>query len=111
MMLRQLMIVLADNAVKYNRDQGLIEITLQKQADSAVLAMRNSGTTLPEPMWERVFERFFRGISDVSSEVEGCGLGLSIAKAIVTAHLGRIDYSVSAGGMNQICVRLPLASQ
>jgi len=56
----------------------------------------------------RVFDRFFRGDTSHDQTVEGCGLGLSIAQWIVTAHQGTITVESPATGLTQVRVRLPL---
>jgi signal transduction histidine kinase len=67
----------------------------------------NTGTELPVDLRGRVFERFFRGDLAHNSAIEGSGLGLSIAKSIVEAHQGVIDYSVLPDRRTQVVVKLP----
>jgi signal transduction histidine kinase len=107
MRLRQLLLNLADNAVKYNECGGSIEMTLVRQNDAAVFSITNTGTALPAELRSRVFERFFRGDLAHNSATEGSGLGLSIAKSIVEAHHGAIGYSVMPDGRTQVVVTLP----
>jgi two-component system heavy metal sensor histidine kinase CusS len=107
MRLRQLLLNLADNAVKYNERGGSIEMTLVRQNDDAVFTITNTGIALPVELRSRVFERFFRGDLAHNSATEGSGLGLSIAKSIVEAHQGVIGYSVLPDGRTQVVVTLP----
>jgi signal transduction histidine kinase len=107
MRLRQLLLNLADNAVKYNVRDGSIEMSLQRQGDEAVFAIRNTGPALPPELRGRVFERFFRGDPAHNSAIEGSGLGLSIAKSIVEAHGGGISYSVLPDGRTEVSFTLP----
>jgi signal transduction histidine kinase len=107
MRLRQLLLNLADNAVKYNERGGSIEMTLVRQNDDAVFTITNTGIALPAELRSRVFERFFRGDLAHNSATEGSGLGLSIAKSIVEVHQGVIGYSVLPEGRTQVVVTLP----
>ena len=107
MRLRQLLLNLADNAVKYNEHGGSIEMTLVRQNEDAVFTIINTGTELPVELRGRVFERFFRGDLAHNSAIEGSGLGLSIATSIVEVHQGVIDYSVLPDRRTQVVVKLP----
>lgn len=108
MRLRQLLLNLADNAVKYNKRGGSIEMSLVRQNDDAVFTLTNTGMALPAELRTRVFERFFRGDLAHNSAIEGSGLGLSIAKSIVEAHQGGIGYEVLPDGLTQLIVTLPV---
>jgi len=106
MRLRQLLLNLADNAVKYNERGGCIEMSLVRQNDAAVFTITNTGPALPAELRARVFERFFRGDLAHNSAIEGSGLGLSIAKSIVEAHLGVISYDVLPDGRTRVVVTI-----
>ncbi|HUC86579.1 MAG TPA: HAMP domain-containing sensor histidine kinase [Candidatus Acidoferrales bacterium] len=103
--LRQLLLDLADNAVKYNQRHGQVDFSLQRDGTSAVLKISNTGPGLQPELLTRVFERFFRG----DTAVEGCGLGLSIAQWIVLAHHGKIDFVSQPNSLTTVTVRLPSA--
>ena len=107
MRLRQLLLNLADNAVKYNERGGSIEMTLSRQSDTGLFTITNTGPALPMEHRSRVFERFFRGDLAHNSSVEGSGLGLSIAKSIVESHHGSIRYEVLPDERTRVTVRLP----
>jgi signal transduction histidine kinase len=106
--LRQMLLNLADNAVKYNHAGGTVAITLKRDGGAAELRMANTGAGLARELQPRVFERFFRGDASHNREVEGCGLGLSIAQWIVQAHGGAIHFDSEPGQMTTVTVRLPL---
>ena len=110
MSLRQLLLNLADNAVKYNYPRGSVEISLAADAGRVVFAITNSGPALPPAIRARVFERFFRGDLAHNRSIDGSGLGLSIAKSIVDAHRGEMGYEVLADGRTQVSVVLPIAA-
>lgn len=107
--LRQLLLNLADNAVKYNQPSGTIEFSLQRQGPDAVLNISNTGKNISPEVLPRVFERFFRGDPAHNSAVDGCGLGLSIAQWIASAHNGHISI-VSGENLTTVTVRLPIAA-
>ena len=107
MRLRQALLNLADNAVKYNRREGRIEMSLQRVGHDAVFTIRNTGSGLAPDLRARVFERFFRGDPAHHGAIEGSGLGLSIVKSIVEAHAGRVSYEVLPDGRTQVAVALP----
>lgn len=106
--LRQLLLNLADNAVKYNQPQGRVTMGLRRADGAAEFTIANTGTgILPESL-PRVFDRFYRGDPAHSHAVDGCGLGLSIAKWIVLAHQGTIRIESGPSKLTTVTVRLPL---
>src|SRR5476651_1704477 len=76
--LRQLLLNLADNAVKYNQPQGRVTMSLRRADNFAEFKIANTGTGIPPETLPRVFDRFFRGDAAHSTTKDGCGLGLSI---------------------------------
>lgn len=110
MRLRQLLLNLGDNAVKYNASGGSIGMTLCQEGGEAVFTITNTGKPLTPELRTRVFERFFRGDPAHNSAIEGSGLGLSIAKSIVEAHGGSISYDVLPDGRTQVMLALAIAS-
>jgi signal transduction histidine kinase len=107
--LRQLLLNLADNAVKYNQPGGKIHFSLERDGAFSVLKISNTGAGLAPDLQPRVFERFFRGDASHNSAVEGCGLGLSIAQWIVHAHKGEIQFVSTPNQITTVSIRLPLA--
>lgn len=99
--IRQAVMILLDNAMKYVDENGTIKITVKGNDRSVILTVFNTGEPIPESKKRDIFERFFRA-EDSREKTEqqgGFGLGLSIAKNIISAHNGRIylDYSDEAG--------------
>jgi len=90
--LRQLLLILADNAVKYNQPDGYVRLRLEKQEDQAVITITNSGPGISPEQQGQVFDRFFRGVENQARSIDGSGLGLSIAQWIVKAHHGTITF-------------------
>ena len=108
--LRQLLLNLADNAVKYNQPQGGVAMNLRRADGFAEFTIANTGAGIPPEILPRVFERFYRGDPAHSQTVDGCGLGLSIAQWIVSAHGGTIRIESVQGQLTTITLRLPLAT-
>ncbi len=106
--LRQLLLNLTDNAIKYNRPNGHVEIELQRKNDGAEIKISNTGAGIAPEFLPRVFDRFFRCDESHSSAVDGCGLGLSIAQWIVDAHGGRIQITSEPEQLTTVIVRLEL---
>ncbi len=105
--LRQLLLNLTDNALKYNQAEGRVALSLTRSNGAAVLKISNTGPGIPSAMLPRVFDRFYRCDPAHSNEIEGCGLGLSIVEWVTKAHHGEIDIS-SGQEMTTVTVRLPL---
>ncbi|MGH7980400.1 MAG: sensor histidine kinase, partial [Limisphaerales bacterium] len=105
--LRQLLLNLTDNAIKYNHPSGSVAISLERDAAFARLKVENTGAGLAPELQPRAFDRFFRGDGSHSSAVDGCGLGLSIAQWIVQAHRGTIEFTSEPDKRTTVIVRLP----
>ena len=105
--LRQLLLNLTDNAIKYNCANGTVAISLQRNNGCAELKVENTGAGLAPELQPRVFDRFFRGDSSHSSAMDGCGLGLSIAQWIALAHHGTIGFASEPNQRTVVTVKLP----
>jgi signal transduction histidine kinase len=105
--LRQLLLNLADNAVKYNQPQGRVTISLDHKQDDVEFTIANTGAGILPEILPRVFDRFFRGDAAHNGAVDGCGLGLSIAQWIVSAHGGTIRITSKTFKETVVTVRLP----
>ncbi len=103
--LRQLLLILTDNAVKYNRPGGTINILLRHVGDNAELRLTNSGSGLAPMTFANVFAPFVRG-ENARGKVDGCGLGLTIAQWIVQAHGGTIQLIAESDSKATALVRL-----
>jgi signal transduction histidine kinase len=95
-----------DNAIKYNQPNGTVTISLSQANGFAELKIENTGAGIAPELQPRVFERFFRGDTSHSQEVEGCGLGLSIAQWIAIAHHGSIRFASEPGKLTTVTVKL-----
>lgn len=108
--LRQLLLNLTDNAIKYNQPNGTVTISLERHGDQAEIKIANTGAGLPPEHLAHVFERFFRSDQSHNNAVDGCGLGLSIAQWITHAHGGSIRLTSAPGQLTIVQVSLPLAA-
>lgn len=88
--IRQLAGILMDNAVKYSSENGNITLTLKKKGKKIFLEVYNNAGDLPQGKLDVLFERFYRLDSSRNSGTGGSGIGLSVAKAIVQVHKGKI---------------------
>ncbi|HSH14989.1 MAG TPA: ATP-binding protein [Verrucomicrobiae bacterium] len=107
--LRQLLLILGDNALKYNVPKGRVTLTLARQDQSLELTFANTGPGIEGDNPGRVFDRFYRGRNANRESQDGCGLGLSIAESIVRAHGGTIAVESVPGHVTRFIVRLPAA--
>ena len=103
--LRQVLLNLTDNAVKYNQTRGRVTLSLRKTEQSAELTIANTGPGIPAENLPKLFEPFYRGDPSHNNAVDGCGLGLSICRWIVTAHGGTIQVRCEPGGLTIVVVR------
>jgi heavy metal sensor kinase len=107
--LKQVVVNLLDNAIKYTLQGGAIALTVRAINSHAVLEVADNGIGIPEDALPRVFDRFFRVDKARSRNLGGAGLGLSIVKSICTAHHGRVEASSLPGQGSRFRVELPLA--
>lgn len=107
--LRQLLLNLTDNAIKYNQPNGQVTLSLVSGVTEAVLTISNTGKGISPATLPRVFDRFYRGDESHSQAIEGCGLGLSIVEWIVKAHGGSIQIASTPEQTTTVTVSLPLA--
>ena len=98
---------LCDNAIKYNRRGGSVNVTITDGADAAQLTVKDTGIGIPPEQQERIFERFYRVDKSHSKEVGGTGLGLSIVKHAAKLHNAVISMHSVPGEGTEIKVDFP----
>lgn len=107
--MKQLILILLDNAIKYTNQNGTIEVNLARREKHAELSVKNTGDgILPEDI-DRVFDRFYRFDKSRARNSGGYGLGLAIAKSIVTLHKGTINVKSAPREYTKFTVTIPLA--
>lgn len=105
----QLVTILLDNALKYAPAKGRICLTLEKQNRIVRLAVYNTSMVpIPKESLPLLFDRFYRADPSRNSQTGGHGIGLSIAKAVVSAHNGKIQASTEDGNSLLVTVLLPI---
>ena len=95
--IRQLILILVDNAVKYTPEHGRISVCVQEEKGSVVLSVSDTGIGIAPEHTERIFDRFYRVDKARSRRMGGNGLGLAIAREIVEAHGGHIEVESEVG--------------
>ena len=106
--LHQLLDHLVSNALKFTPPGGEVDVALERDGeDGVVLSVRDTGIGIAEDEQERLFERFFRTSEATALAVAGAGLGLTVCKAIVEAHGGRIVVTSRPGAGTTVRVHLP----
>jgi two-component system phosphate regulon sensor histidine kinase PhoR len=108
--IRQVLINLLDNAVKFTPEEGKIslEVRLNAERTGVELHVKDRGIGIPSSDLPRIFERFYRVDKARSREQGGTGLGLAIVKHIVEAHRGHVLVKSTLGQGSDFCVTLPL---
>jgi two-component system, OmpR family, phosphate regulon sensor histidine kinase PhoR len=108
--IRQVLINLLDNAVKFTAEEGKIkvEVRLNAERTSVELHVSDQGIGIPSSDLPRIFERFYRVDKARSREQGGTGLGLAIVRHIVEAHRGQVSVKSTLGQGADFCVTLPL---
>lgn len=110
-MIKQVMRILCDNAVKYTPKGGTITIGVSRTGDRCTLSVSDTGPGIPSEELPKIFERFYRSDSARKSEGGGHGLGLSIARIIVKAHGGKLKVRSKVGSGSTFFVELPLRQE
>lgn len=98
----QLVSILLDNALKYSPEGGQIALRLSRQGKHLRLSVENTAEVLSKELLENMFDRFYRGDASRNSGQGGYGIGLSIAKAVVQAHRGKL--SAAAKGTDRLVI-------
>ncbi len=107
--IEQVMINLAQNAIKYSEDPKRIEVTVMREGGEAVVAVRDFGVGIPAEEQGFIFQRYFRASNVPSSMYSGLGLGLFIAHGIIARHHGRMWLESAEGQGSAFYFSLPVA--
>ena len=108
MRLRELLLILLDNAIKFTGAAGTVGLTLEADGGKAVVRVTDSGSGIPPEALPHVFDRFYRADKARSRAEGGAGLGLAIAKWIVEAHRGSIRVDSYPGTGTTFTIELPI---
>ena len=99
---------LIENAVKYNRDGGRVDVSLNADHKFFYIRVRDTGVGIPEDCQGKIFERFYRVDKARSRETGGTGLGLAITRSVILLHKGSIRVHSKEGEGSTFIVRIPL---
>ena len=102
---------LVDNSIKYNKDNGKVDVKVQDGSEEVSVSVSDTGIGIGAADRERVFERFYRADKSHSKEIGGTGLGLSIVKHGVLFHKGRVELESEPGVGTTITFVLPKKRQ
>ncbi len=97
-----------ENAVKYNNDNGEVNVYLNADHKFFYIRVKDNGVGIPEDCQERIFERFYRVDKSHSRETGGTGLGLAITRSVVLMHKGSIRVHSKLGEETTFIMRIPL---
>lgn len=107
----RLLFNLTENAIRYNRPDGMVRITVTEEEKRLIIRVSDTGCGVPEQYRESIFQPFFRVDKSRSRENGGVGLGLSLVWEIVTLHGGEVCVEESSEKGTTIAVKLPLDAQ
>ena len=110
-MIKQLMRILLDNAIKYTPAGGSITLGVKKDRNHCILSVTDTGAGISAEELPKVFDRFYRCDEARKSQTSGHGLGLSIARIIVAAHGGKLKVRSKVGAGTTFSVLLPLENE
>ncbi|KGL45226.1 sensor histidine kinase [Listeria sp. SHR_NRA_18] len=109
--LEQILIIIADNAVKYSGDGKQVDMHVYKETDKIKVSIKDYGVGISADEIDKIFNRFYRVDKARSREVGGNGLGLAIAKELVSGYLGSIHAESEDNVGTTITIALPLIEQ
>ena len=100
---------LVENAIKYNKEQGKVTVTLDADHQFFTVEVADTGIGIPEESLNRIYERFYRVDKSHSREIGGTGLGLAITRNAVLLHRGSIKVESTLGEGTKFLVKIPLS--
>lgn len=101
---------LLSNAIKYSPDGGTVHVQAEQVNSQVRVSVRDEGLGIPDELQQRVFAKFFRGDADASG-IPGTGLGLTIARSVVEAHGGHMNFESARGKGSVFWLELPMAAK
>jgi signal transduction histidine kinase len=105
--LERMLVNLLTNAVKFTPDGGRVELQLRTLSEKTEIVVSDTGVGIPEDEQSKLFTRFFRSSTATERAIQGTGLGLTIVKAIVALHGGRIEVESAHQRGTTVTVSLP----
>ncbi len=99
---------LIDNAIRYTKGGGKVEIMLSKEKDKVLFAIKDSGVGIPQEEQKYIFQKFFRAENILKERTRGSGLGLYVCKSIIDRSGGQIWFKSKLGKGTTFFIRLPI---
>ena len=99
---------LVENAIKYNKEDGWVQVSLNADHKYFYVKVADSGMGIPQESLDHIFERFYRVDKSHSKEISGTGLGLAIARNAIIMHRGAIKVHSEEGEGTTFTIRVPL---
>jgi signal transduction histidine kinase len=99
---------LVENAIKYNKDEGWVRLSLDTELQFLIITVSDSGIGIPEESLNRIYDRFYRVDKSHSREIGGTGLGLSITRNAILLHRGAIKATSIVGEGTTFTVKIPM---
>ncbi len=109
--IKQVLTNLVANASRFAPEGSTVTVKASKENKTLKVSVIDRGEGIPEPLQEKVFDRFYRADNSRNRETGGSGLGLAIARSIVNAHGGRIWTEATAGGGATFCFEIPISQK
>jgi signal transduction histidine kinase len=109
--LKQALVTLVDNALKYTPWQGWVSLSLNVADGCAIVKVSDTGEGIEPEDLPHIFERFYRANHGRTRDRAGSGLGLSIAQSIIQEHRGRIEVESTPGKGSTFTIRMPAAKE
>lgn len=107
--LRELLLNLIENAIRYTPSSGKITLSLRREGDEALMTVSDTGIGIPKKELSKIFDRFYRADEARALHPKGSGLGLSICRWIVEAHQGKITVASEPHQGTLFQIRFPLS--
>jgi signal transduction histidine kinase len=108
--LRQVLLILLDNALQHTPDGGLVRLEATLQGKEVLITVEDSGVGIAREHLEHIFERFYQVETSLRELQRSNGLGLSIAKALVEKHHGAIRVESQVGQGSKFIITLPVVN-
>jgi signal transduction histidine kinase len=105
----ELLTIFVDNAIKFNKEKGSVDIKIERKTDHTVIKISDTGFGIDEKDLPHVFDRFYKAETSRSkTQSDGFGLGLSIAKEIAESHEGKISVKSKKGEGTEFTIKMPV---
>jgi signal transduction histidine kinase len=109
--LKQALSNLVGNAIKYTPDAGRVWVRLTRDDQRVVFEVQDTGYGISKAAQAKLFQRFYRAKTRGTENIEGTGLGLSLVKAVIEQHGGRVSVASDEGQGSTFRAELPIANQ